>query len=121
MTKRLNTPGVSAGRESGSRNETPEERALKVLRHFEVLVSKRYNGSISVQAYSEEVDRLVKVLCATPSETAITAPDTVIAKIIKDIRGRKGIGDEWEQIDVDIRSEIAAEWRTFFTETGDKA
>ena len=41
-------------------------------------------------------------------------PDTVISKIIEDIRGRKGIGDEWESIDVDIRNEIVAEWRTFF-------
>jgi hypothetical protein len=41
-------------------------------------------------------------------------PDTIIAAIIKDISGRKGIGDEWDNIDVDVRNEIVAEWRTFF-------
>ena len=42
--------------------------------------------------------------------------DSVIAKIIRDIKDRRGIGDEWDGIDVDVRREIVATWRTFFTE-----
>lgn len=41
-------------------------------------------------------------------------PDAIIAKIIKDIRDRKGIGDVWDELDVDIRNEIAHEWRSYF-------
>lgn len=44
----------------------------------------------------------------------MSEPDTVIAAIIEDIRCRKGIGDEWENIDVDVRGEIVRKWRTFF-------
>jgi hypothetical protein len=40
--------------------------------------------------------------------------DEIISKIIEDISGRKGIGDEWEDIDEDIRKEIIDEWRSFF-------
>ncbi len=31
-------------------------------------------------------------------------------EIINDLAGRKGIGDEWDYIDDDIRAEIRAEW-----------
>ncbi len=49
---------------------------------------------------------------ASRSETP--KPDEVIANIIEDIRGRRGLRQEWENIDVDIRNEIVAEWREFF-------
>jgi hypothetical protein len=45
------------------------------------------------------------------AEARTVDPDEIIAALIKDIRSRKGIGDEWENIDVDIRNEIAGEWR----------
>lgn len=48
----------------------------------------------------------------TASERA--EPDTVIAAIIKDIKGRAGLRHAWDDIDVDIRNEIVAEWRRFF-------
>ena len=41
-------------------------------------------------------------------------PDEIIDKIIADISGRKGLGDEWDQIDDDIKAEIRAEWRSYF-------
>lgn len=47
--------------------------------------------------------------------------DDIISKIIADIRDRKGIGDEWESLDADIRNEIVAEWRTFFTVQSESA
>lgn len=37
--------------------------------------------------------------------------DKIIDVIIDDISGRKGIGDEWYQIDDDIQEEIKATWR----------
>lgn len=40
-------------------------------------------------------------------------PDTIIAGIIEDIKSRKGLRQEWDSIDVDIRNEIAHEWREF--------
>jgi hypothetical protein len=46
------------------------------------------------------------------AEARTVDPDEIIAALIKDIRDRRGIGDEWESIDVDIRNEIAGEWRT---------
>ena len=39
--------------------------------------------------------------------------DAALAKILRDLRGRKGIGDEWAEIDVDIRNEIIERWRGF--------
>ena len=44
-------------------------------------------------------------------------PDAIISKIILDIRDRQGLGDEWDNIDVDVRKEIIAEWRSFFNAT----
>ncbi len=41
--------------------------------------------------------------------------DDIISKIIADIRGRSALGNAWDDIDADIRNEIVAEWRTFFT------
>lgn len=63
---------------------------------------------------------LYETIATTMNAAAVTArsesvsPDTVISKIIKDIRDRKGLGDEWDNIDVDVRNEIVAEWREFF-------
>lgn len=34
----------------------------------------------------------------------------IVKAIIADLSGRKGIGDEWDQIDSDIKREIKAEW-----------
>jgi hypothetical protein len=47
------------------------------------------------------------------SETPF-APDTVISKLLEDIRDRSGLGDAWNEIDVDTRNEIIATWRGFF-------
>jgi hypothetical protein len=33
-----------------------------------------------------------------------------VERIVRDIEGRKGLGNEWEEIDEDIRGEIMAEW-----------
>ena len=35
--------------------------------------------------------------------------------IAADIKGRKGIGDEWDMIDSDIRNEIIDEWCKIIT------
>lgn len=40
--------------------------------------------------------------------------DEIISQIIADIRRRSGLRHAWDDIDVDIRNEIAAKWRTFF-------
>ncbi len=40
-----------------------------------------------------------------------------IEKIIGDLTERKGIGDEWFQIDEDTRNEIFHTWKRFVTET----
>lgn len=50
---------------------------------------------------------------SSPSAIAPSA-DTILSEIVKDIRARKGIGDEWDQLDVDIRNEIVAEWLGYF-------
>lgn len=42
-----------------------------------------------------------------------TTPDFVLADIILDIRSRKGLGDEWDKIDVDDRNYIAHLWREY--------
>jgi hypothetical protein len=34
-----------------------------------------------------------------------------VDEIISDLKGRKGIGDEWEQIDEDIQKEIRDTWQ----------
>jgi hypothetical protein len=39
-------------------------------------------------------------------EQAITA----VERIVRDITGRKGIGNEWEEIDGDVRGEIMVKW-----------
>lgn len=34
----------------------------------------------------------------------------VINEIIKDLAGRKGLGDAWEEVDDDIKEDIIDEW-----------
>ncbi len=34
----------------------------------------------------------------------------IVAEILKDLRGRKGLGDEWDQIDDEIQQEIVGRW-----------
>lgn len=36
--------------------------------------------------------------------------DQAVDKIIKDIQGRSGIGNEWDEIDDEIREQIREEW-----------
>lgn len=36
--------------------------------------------------------------------------EIIVSKIISDLRGRKGIGDEFDQIDADIQEEITQTW-----------
>lgn len=36
--------------------------------------------------------------------------ETIVDAIIADLSGRKGLGDEWDVIDDEIRAEIRAEW-----------
>ena len=42
---------------------------------------------------------------------SVMLPDLVLAAIIQDIRGRLVIGDTWDDLDVDVRNEIANTWR----------
>lgn len=36
--------------------------------------------------------------------------EAVVNAIIKNLRGRKGLGDEWDQIDDDVIEEIRLTW-----------
>ena len=40
-------------------------------------------------------------------------PDEIITCIVTDLRGRKGLGDEWDNIDSDVRQEIIDEWKSY--------
>jgi hypothetical protein len=46
-------------------------------------------------------------------------PDQIITAIITDLRNRKGLGDEWDNIDAGVRKEIVAEWRSYFPASGE--
>ena len=35
----------------------------------------------------------------------------IVQAIVADLRNRKGLGDEWDQLEPDIREEIKGEWR----------
>ncbi len=35
----------------------------------------------------------------------------IVATIIGDLTGRKGLGDEWDVIDEDLQNEIREKWR----------
>jgi hypothetical protein len=37
--------------------------------------------------------------------------DKIISAIISDIADRSGLGDEWDQIDSNIKNEIIKEWK----------
>jgi len=34
----------------------------------------------------------------------------IVSAIVRDLSGRKGLGDEWDTIDEDIKEEIIANW-----------
>lgn len=40
----------------------------------------------------------------------------IVDAIVRDLRGRKGLGDEWSAIDHDIRDEIIETWREIVRE-----
>lgn len=46
--------------------------------------------------------------------SATRTPAEIVAAIVDDLQGRKGIGDEWHQVDDEIQKEIIAEWEGFF-------
>lgn len=35
----------------------------------------------------------------------------IVAAIVRDIQGRKGLGDEWDMIDPEIKDQIVERWR----------
>jgi len=45
----------------------------------------------------------------SPEMIAINA----VKAILNDLQGRKGLGDEWDAIDEDIRDEIIVDWEAF--------
>ena len=40
----------------------------------------------------------------------VSRSEAIVFKIIKDLRNRKGIGDEYDMIDTDIQEEIMSDW-----------
>lgn len=40
------------------------------------------------------------------------ASRNIVEAIVRDLTDRMGLGDEWEDIDSEVRKEIRAEWRT---------
>lgn len=36
--------------------------------------------------------------------------ERIVSAIVSDLTGRKGLGDEWDQIDPDIVDEIQSKW-----------
>ncbi len=46
----------------------------------------------------------------TPEEVEQEKAEQIVDKIISDLSGRSGIGDEWYGIDSDIQEEIKEEW-----------
>lgn len=40
-----------------------------------------------------------------------------VKKIVRDLTGRKGLRQEWEQIDEEIRTEIEEEWTRLIIES----
>lgn len=36
--------------------------------------------------------------------------DDIVDAIIEDLAGRRGLGDEWDMLDDDIKAEIRAKW-----------
>jgi len=55
----------------------------------------------------------LETIAASKQRVARVVADCALEKIIRDIRSRSGIGDEWNGIDVDTRNEIVAAWRAF--------
>lgn len=42
----------------------------------------------------------------TPNEKS----KRIVARLLQDMSGRKGLGDEWDMIDDDVQDEIIQEW-----------
>lgn len=40
----------------------------------------------------------------------VSTSEAIVFKIVSDLKGRKGIGDEFDQIDSDIQEEILQHW-----------
>jgi hypothetical protein len=49
----------------------------------------------------------------TDERIARVIADAALAKILRDIRARAGIGGVWAEIDVDVRNKIIDKWRTW--------
>jgi len=61
------------------------------------------------QQFNSYVNKIKKVMFITPLTDNENAYD-VISSIIDDIQDRKGLGNEWEQIDSDTQDEIIKTW-----------
>lgn len=53
-------------------------------------------------------------MAATKSETTKARAKRAVKALIADLSDRRGLRQEWEQIDDDIRKEIRATWEGIF-------
>jgi hypothetical protein len=49
-----------------------------------------------------------------------TKADKAVKSIVDDLRNRRGLKSEWDQIDLDVRKEIEAKWAGLITSAMDK-
>lgn len=40
----------------------------------------------------------------------MTVPEQIVKEIVADLSDRKGLGDEWDQIDEDVKEQIINGW-----------
>ncbi len=68
-------------------------------------MGKRGGGEKESTKFFENLAKPVE-----PGERTRAIAKQVVKKILSDLSGRKGLGDEWDSIDEEIQEEIAETW-----------
>lgn len=51
--------------------------------------------------------------------TRLVPASKIVDAIIEDLSGRKGLGDEWDQIDDDVKEQIREKWTRIMESCGE--
>ena len=98
-----------------------EQKIRDKIEYYEERAEKSDTKELIV-AYELQAEALEWALKDDTDDSTITMTqnaDEAVDNIVEDIKMRKGIGDEWERIDPDIRKDIKERWASMIADDTD--
>lgn len=75
--------------------------------------AKRHDDGVRIDGSKLHIRDAMLQLAREVRDAAVAAKVGSVTALVKDLSDRKGLSDEWDQIDDDIKQEITDEWQEY--------